>query len=263
MTTELAFLEVLKSEVAALVAPTLGIKVQDFQSCETAATVGLQVKDYLKQVEAKRKELVEPLNRRVKEINEYAKSILAPLEESETHLKRQIATFREAQEKIQREMLRAAEIERLKQEAELRAKQEAERASLEETLVEEDRLAKRFGAEPDQAANQEAQIAELEQRQAEEQAFALMEQKQREHDIAQQNIKNTRKTWKCEATDLEKVPRQYLVITLNSAACLAAARGGITEIPGVRMWQETTVAFGSNTYVPRAALMGRKPDGAA
>jgi hypothetical protein len=249
MSTEIQQFEELRTELTQLVAPTLAIKVSNTGTSATAIEAAKQVKTLQKRIEAKRKDLVGPLNDRVKLINEYAKSIMAPLEQAESHLKRELVSFELEQEKIRLEEMRKAEDERRRIEAELQAKHDAEQAA----LVDDAQVADVFGAD-DNEPSVGARALDLEIAQQEEIARARMAAKQREYDAKSIGIKNARKTWKCEATDISKVPKEFLIITLNSAAVLAAARAGVTEIAGVRLWQETSIAIGANTYVPAALV---------
>lgn len=229
-----------KAEVAEMIAPTLAIRVTDAKSAQDAALAAQQVKLYLKRVDAKRDELVRPLNTRVKEINAYAKNLEAPLLQAERHLKAQLVAYQVEQEEIKKAEARRAEEERRRAEAELRAKQEAERAELATT---DDW----FGA-GDQAAS------ELEAKHAAEKARLEAEAKARIFDIQQKGVKNARKVWRCELLDISLVPKEFQIVSLNEKAILAAARAGVTSIPGVRIWQDTTVAIGVNTWVPEAVL---------
>jgi hypothetical protein len=220
--------------------------VTDFSSGDLAIEAAKAVKSLQKRVEAKRRELVAPLNDRVKEINDYAKEIALPLEKAETYLKQELAAFEIEQAKIRLAAREKAEKERREREAELLAKQEAERAALEEAIAYDSEVAELFGTEPD-ATPVDQKAKDLEQKQLEERARAAQAAKDREYEIKQQGIKNARKTWKCEVVDISLVPKEFLIVTLNQSAVLAAARGGMTNIPGVKLWQETSVAIGANT----------------
>lgn len=50
------------------------------------------------------------------------------------------------------------------------------------------------------------------------------------------------KTWTYEIQDINKVPREYLI--LDTAAVMKAVRLGIREIPGLRIYQKETVKVG-------------------
>lgn len=251
MKIELTQFNELKSELDTLVKPTLSIKVTDFPSSASAIEAAKSVKALQKRIEAKRKELVGPLNDQVKRINDFVKDIMAPLDTAESHLKRQLTDFEVEQEKLRDAERKAAEAERVKREAALAARQEEERAAMAEKLAETSEVEDLFGADegvPDAAM----EAAALEARQAEERARIAQQAKDREYDIKSRGVANTRKIWKCDVEDLDLVPKEFLIVTLNQAAVIAAARAGVTKIPGVKIWQETSIAIGANTSVARA-----------
>lgn len=256
-TTETAIVEFneLQNELAGLVAPTLEIKVTSAASSAAAIDAAKQVKALQGRIEKQRKELVGPLNDRVKAINEYAKTIVAPLNNAEMHLKRELANYEMEQERIRQAKLREAEEERKRKEAELAEKQAKEREQLAAIQAEEAVVVDMFGDDPAEPAVDRA--AALEERQAQEQAKLVQEAKAQEYDVKRAHgISGAKKVWKCEALDLSLVPKEYLIITLNEKAVLAMARAGVTKIPGVRLWQDTQIAISANTRAP--ALPGRR-----
>lgn len=274
MSKELEKFDQLRADITLFVAPVLRVAVSDFKTSDEAIEAGKAIKKYSSELERKRKELVGPLNEQVKMINAYAKSIEQPLIEAEQHLKAQLSAFAAEQEKVRqaklreaeearREAERKAEEERKRLEDELEAKRQAELDALEHDQECQQRAAALFGGEAP-AADLEAEAAKVDERiereRAEVEARAererigrIAEQKQAEYDANQYQIKNARKTWKCELEDISQVPKEFLIVTLNEQAVLAAARAGV-KIPGVRTWQEIGVAFGQNTRVSRAAL---------
>lgn len=252
----LSTFDALKAEAAQLAAPAMDIAVKDFATSQAAIDAGMQVKMLSKKIEERRKAVVEPFNKMVKQINEYAKDLSRPLVEAEAYIKAQLAAFDREQEKIREAARIEAEKERQKKEAEVRAKQEAERMALAKKLEAEHEAANLFGAEPDAKEKQEAEIAALEQKATIELAGLKTEAWEKERAIADMGIKNARKTWKCELVDINLVPKEFLTITLNEKAVLAMARNGVTTIPGVELFQTVSIALGQHTYVPAAALRG-------
>jgi DNA polymerase III alpha subunit (gram-positive type) len=249
MSQDLQKFNELRSAVASFVAPTQEIQVSDPQSAQSAMDTVKTVKHYANEIEKLRKSLVEPLNTRVKEINAYAREVASPLDEAEAHIKRELARFEDAQERIRQEAIRKAEDERRRQAEELAKRQAEERARAaaeiaSNPVVEEENP---FGA---------ASVADLDERQAEEKRALEVTHVQAVWDIEQNRVKGAKKLWKCEAVDLTKVPREFLVISLNEKAVLAMARAGVTEIPGVRLWQETSISVGANSYIPKALMKG-------
>ena len=106
MSTELAVFDELKAEMQALIAPSMDARVTSPETSQKALEALKTVKFLTLQVETKRKEIVEPLKRRAKAVDEYAKGIKDPLERAERHLKSECARFEE-------ELERAREAKRL------------------------------------------------------------------------------------------------------------------------------------------------------
>jgi DNA polymerase III alpha subunit (gram-positive type) len=231
----------LKTEIAVVVAPVMSVKVRDAVSSQQAIDAAMTIKEMNKRIEALRKEAVEPLNQRVKEINAYAKAISLPLDQADGHLRAEINAFAQEQEKIRREALRKVEEERIRKEAELRRKQEEEREALAAG-------AELFGtSEADVAAVVEKQQVEIAVHKAE---IATMD-----FDARQMNIKNTRSTWECKVIDLSLVPKEFLIIQVNEKAAVAAHKAG-ARIPGLEFVEQISVAIGSKTRVPKTMLGG-------
>lgn len=261
MSKELSQFDQLKADITVFVSPVSQIAVKDALSGQKAIEAAKTIKGFLNKLEGKRKELVSPLNDQVKLINSYAKDIEAPLLNAERHIKGQLIAFEEGQEKIRQQRLREEEQKRKEIEAKALAEQErvrlefeAKRAVALAAVEDKSEAAELFGTHDD--GDRKAVEDQLAREEAERQAQFEREAKvraadasARAWDINATRLKNAKKSWKCEATDLSKVPREFLVITLNTAAVLAAARGGTTEIPGVRIWQETGLAIGAHTHL--------------
>jgi len=243
----------LKSDISIFLSPVKTITVSDFKSAQSAIEAAKQVKGFIKRVETVQKLLVEPLNIQVKTINAFAKDIKQPLLDAESFIKARLVAFEIEQEKIRESEKKKLEESRKIAESELLAKQEAARLALLENIKEDKEVSDIFGAGPE-AVPSEEKIAEFDQKAAEALLVTKGHFEAKNWEINQMGVKNSRKTWKCELTDIESVPKEYLIKQLNSQAVLAMARAGVTNIPGVRIWQETTVAIGDHTYIPRKAL---------
>lgn len=244
----------LKSDISTLVMPTMTIKVTSPNSAQTAIHVVKQVKEYLKSVEKKRKDLVDPLNNEVKRINAYAKEIEQPLLKAEAYIKGQLVAFEQEQERIREAARKSAEAERLRLEAEHEAKEEAERQAFLEKQALLAEAASVFGDDDDSVEHAAMEARAFEEEKAQERAVFQGQLSAKDSDIEEIGIKGAKKIWKCELLDIEIVPKEYQIRTLNNQAVLAMARAGIVSIPGVRIWQETSIAIGSATYIPRNQL---------
>ncbi len=284
---ELQRFDKLKSAITQFFGPAKEIVVRNFTSADEATAAGKVVKSYLDQVEETRDALVRPLNAQVKLINEYAKSVKAPLIEVESHLKDQLRTFTIEQERVRQEELRRIEAERrdaerlaaeeaAKAQAEAEAKKQAELAALRASMAAiepepVDELGALFGMNDIQeadAATTAAFVEEERQRieaQADEAKIDAQMKADRERavrdaqfkeqawDAGRKTLKNARTNRKAKLVDINLVPKEFLIITLNEKAATAALKAGAI-IPGVELVEDLSINFGSKTYIPREAI---------
>lgn len=252
MTTELNTFDELAANITVFVAPTKSVQVSDIDSSAKATEVRRQLKFYSQEVEKKRQEMVRPLNERVNEINARCKAICAPILEADSSILHKLNSFASEQEAIkQAEMKRIAEerqkaeraemAARVKAEEELKAKQAAE-AEIEEAG------ASLFGDDEEEIETEsvternERERLELDAKFQLDRNLAETARKQAEYDAGKMQVKGARKTACCEPVDFSKIPKEYLIVTLNSKMVIAAYKGGIKEIPGVRIWEEISVS---------------------
>ncbi len=284
---ELQRFDKLKSAITQFFGPAKEIVVRNFTSADEATAAGKVVKSYLDQVEETRDALVRPLNAQVKLINEYAKNVKAPLIEVESHLKDQLRTFTIEQERVRQEELRRIEAERrdaerlaaeeaAKAQAEAEAKKQADLAALRASMAAiepepVDELGALFGMNDIQeadAATTAAFVEEERQRieaQADEAKIDAQLKADRERavrdaqfkeqawDAGRKTLKNARTNRKAKLVDINLVPKEFLIITLNEKAATAALKAGAI-IPGVELVEDLSINFGSKTYVPREAI---------
>lgn len=254
MNTDLSVFTQLKADISNFVAPAMSIKVTDFDSANKAVEAGKTIKGFLNQIEKKRKEMTAPLDAQKKAIMDYARDIAESLGAAEVSVKSQLVAFELEQEKIRVARQRVIDDERRRIEEEERQRAAQALAELEEKSKLSDRAASIFGSDPEEentaAIEKETLVAQI----AIDTQVRKVEHQQKTWDNERQGISNARKTWKCDLVDINLVPKEFLTITLNNALVLSAARNGVTDIPGVKIYQETTIAFGANTRVPREML---------
>jgi hypothetical protein len=254
MNQDLSVFIELKSSITSFVAPTKAIKVTDFASSQIAIEAAKQLRAYKNQVEDKRKEITDPLNVRIKGLIAYAKEITEPLLEAEKALTNQLIAFEEAQRVIRAAEQAKLDAERARIESEARAKEEAALAEVEVSSEQAASAESIWGVDEAEIAEIQAQketvVAQIEI----DRAVRAAEHKAKTWDVNQNRISGARQTWKCELIDINLVPAAFVIRELNTQAVLAAARGGATDIPGVRLYQETGISLGRNTRVPMAAL---------
>ena len=210
----------LRSDIAEFTKPTLEITVTDNATSSEAFLVAKRVKALQTALESKRKEVVAPLNEQVKKINDYVKSLKAPLDTSEAHLKSQLVKWEMHLETQRREAARLLEEERKKRESEALAK------------IKDLDAQDMFGVSNVDTAKDEL--------------FESLAQDREDDKMAMQNIKETkvsgtRKQWTFEITDPNLVPKEYM--TVDPKLIRAAVTLGKRNIPGVRIFEETKIAI--------------------
>lgn len=221
----------LSADIAIAVKPVLSMVVADEATLNEATLAGKNVKHFAKLVEEKRKELVKPLNDEVKRINDYAKKIAAPLEQAETHIKKELRSYEiEVMARKRAEEQARLEKERKEREEAL----ETERKAREENLA----FLKEFGADENDIVREEI-IAEASTER--EEAELKKDVRSMEKSIAATRVSNTRKVWKHEVTDASLVPREFLIV--DESAIRKAVVAGAREIAGVRIYEDVVVAL--------------------
>lgn len=236
MSQDLVLLNQLQSDISNLVAPFSEFKITSLMDAQSGVNALKEVKQLKERIENTRKILVDPLNTRVKAINDFAKQISQPILSAEVTVKQSLISFEKEQEKIRNDARAKIKEEANQKADELRIKQESELSATKE-------VAEIFGTD-------EKHEQLINDKHLHEQSAAFNERQNALYEIEENKLKNIRKTWKCELIDMNLVPMDYVIKTLNEKAVLAMARAGKTDIPGVRVWQETSLAVGANTYIP-------------
>lgn len=227
---QLQAFDALKSDITVFVQPALTVKVDDRSSCENALLSAKTIKEFQRRIEDKRTELVRPLNDEVKMINAYAKEIMDPLGKAEAHLKDQLIKWEK-----QLEMQRQAELARLEEE---RKKHEAERlakiaAETEKALE----ITDIFGLEENEIQQVSTAVAEIERETFEKK----IDFNRKTAAINSEKVSGVKKVWVFEVTMLSKIPKKYF--ELDEKKIREAIASGTREIPGLRIFQETSIAI--------------------
>lgn len=260
MTNNLAVFAPLKSEITNFVGPSMTRVVSNFDTANEAVDALKTIKRLQKDIEAKRKSLTDPLEAEKKAIIAYARDIADPLDKAEIHVKRQLAAFEDEQAKIRAAAQKKIDDERRARDEEERVKAEKAVADLEAQASADAEAAELFGSdgEPTESAEDKksALLAQIEI----DKKVRAAEHQAKTFDVNQQGVKNARRIWKCDLLDINLVPMEFINKSLNSAAALTAARaadarGETPSIPGLRIYQETSIAVGANTYIPRENLV--------
>ena len=203
--------EAIKKDIAVLQGQVNELVIKDDSTAQSASEFLGQIKARLKRIKQLRVELTQPFKDAVKSADNWFKTQLSPLESMEVTLKQGIGKYMDEKEK-------KALAERLKLEEEQRKK--------EEEAAKKAKAAEKKG-EP--APEPVAPPAPLEPM-----------AKPKSNIQTEAGLVSTSKRWTFEVTDESKVPRDYLAI--NSAAITAAIRNGEREIPGIKIFQKTSVS---------------------
>lgn len=227
-TSQLAQFDKLKAEVIVFVEPIKAIAVTSQETADLALNTCKDVKALQKKVEERRKELVGPLNEQVKRINAYAKELTAPLDKAEVHLKGHLAKWEIELEKVRQADLRKAEEERKKalEEAESRKASQNDEEDFEAMFMSDDER------------KRQQIIAQVEQQRVESEIHS--QHKSNVAHIMQTKVPGARRVWTFEVEDAGKVPREFLCV--DEKKIREAIRSGAREIPGVRIFQDLSVA---------------------
>lgn len=254
---ELVVFEDVKLEITRFVGPIPKLKVIDFKSSAIAIDHGKTIKALLKEVEKQRDALVRPRNEEVRRINAYAAQIREPLEQAEEYLQGQLEAYELEQRKIREAEERRIEEERRARERQLEEEAAAKREELAERVSQQYHSPVFGGAEEPQDAQRAA--IDIERDLEAKRAELNRETASQKLDLAyERRIRNTRYVWDCELVDINQVPAEFLIRTLNKQMVLAAARAGRIQIPGLRIFQKPSIGFGSHTGVAREALTAER-----
>ena len=227
---ELSLFDQLKADIQVVIDPCLSTEVTSDETANGAMALAREIKTLAKRIEDRRKEMVAPLNDQVKKINAYAKSIAEPIEQAERHLKKQLGSWADVLEERRLKALAEAEEERKRKEAEIQAKlreEEEERQTLAMFRSEKENLREEIIAKA-QGDRAIAAVTDIHSSNVK--------------DIASMKVAGAKKLWKFEIEDAEKVPRAYLCV--DERAVRDAIMKGERSIPGVRIYQETSIAIG-------------------
>jgi len=184
-----------------------------------------KIKSKAKELDGLRKSLTKPIDESKKRIMELFKEPFEYLTRAESHVKKAMIGWQADQEKVrQAEQARLAEIQR--KEAEKLQQQAAKEAARVGSL-------KTDAAKANAAAKAEALKAKAE---VVSNMTTTVESK-----IQEVSGISTRKMWKFEITDVNKIPREYMIPDEKYIGQIVRASAGKKEIPGIRVYSENMI----------------------
>lgn len=218
-------------KIANQTANILATKIESQDDFKKLEEMAKEVKKFEKQVEDRRKEIVTPHNDYVKRVKAFTDALVSPIENAIAHSKREFLAWNK---KLEQQRIEAQK----KLDEERRRKEEEARAQLAQQK-EEAEMASAFMPENEQAA---IAVSHQVQEQVIEKQIA-METKAEQKTINQMVVKGVRKNWTFQIEDEVSVPREFLVV--DEKKIRAAVREGVREIPGVRIFEEESMAIRS------------------
>lgn len=200
--------------------------VNDGESLKTASAFLLTIKALRRKIADTFDPIIKKAHEAHKEAIAQKKNVETPLLEGEKIVKGAIGVYSDEQDRIRRE---AEAKQRREQEAfELKKREEEERALAAAIEAEE-------AGKPEAAAEIVAEAETIADKLPE--TVTLPPPKpMMSHGVS------TRKVWKFEVVDATQVPRSYLVPDEKKIGNALKAADYDIDIPGVRTWQETSVA---------------------
>lgn len=187
----------------------LNLQVVDFATADQATGMIGMVKQITDRIEKRRVEIVKPHNDYVKRVNNFANTVLAPLEAADKTIRRNILGWRQREEQKRKE-----------EEARLRAIQ----------------------AEEQKAAEAQAE-ARGEVAPPPPMPIAAVEPLSKTMKGSMGGSATARKDWTFRITDPNAVPREYMVVDEKKIRALVKA--GLRNISGVEIYEEETLAVRS------------------
>lgn len=226
---ELQKFDQLQADLNVFLSPIKTLVVNDQDSCEKGGEAFRSIRKWQKKVDEKVKELIDPYNEEIAKIREYGKKIKQPLLDADTAVDKQLSAYAVH--------LAAKRAEMLKQEAIERQKREDEAAQLARQAKEEADNAALFADTPEEAEAVQAQANATVERVTFE---AAKEHRTIVKSIASEKVRGQTTRWTFDIEDASKIPIEFKIV--SEALIRAQVSVGVRSIPGVRIYQKTTMS---------------------
>lgn len=233
-------------QASRLLADAQSLSITTTAEYNAAAALLPAVKGLASKLEAERFSQTRPLDQQKARVIELYRPLTDTLTKAEGIVKRGLAAFQAEQRRLQQEQQRIADeaARREREAAEKRATEAREKAEEQARLLREAAL-----AEEDElvAAKLELQAARFEERAEmraekwEDRAAAVVAPVV-PVDIPKAAGISSREVWKFAITDHASIPREYLIPDEKAIGGVVRALKGKTNIPGVRVFSEDTIA---------------------
>jgi len=220
------------------------LEVTDAMSLANGADVGQKIKGAIKRLEEMRKEFVNPLNAKVKEVNNKFHFFSDPLEEANRQLNEKMVAFQRAEMekarlvRLELERKQAQDLEKIEQERRLAQ----HRLDEEQKKIDEGNLPiDKESFIQERVATEQQRLKEIEAMKAQqEMAVSMVEPVAKTTRTASGAKVTFKESWKWEITDSHKIPKEYLCV--DERTVKEAIAEGVREIDGIRIFKDISVS---------------------
>jgi DNA repair ATPase RecN len=215
---------------------------------EGAATLLKSIKDMSKKAEDARKKITTPLDQAKAAVMDLFRPTATALENCEKHVKGLMITYSNEQErirKVEEERLRKIAQAEEDRQRKIKEKQEAEwRAKEEKARKEAEELAKAGNAEAARKAQEEADKAAAKAEERRQQAAEVFVPAPTiASSVEKPQGVSMKKNWKARVIDINKVPRNYMIVNEKMLDGIAKSTKGSLKIEGIEFYSEDVLAI--------------------
>lgn len=231
MNTNLAKFDQLKADIQLYVAPIKDIVISDQKTQESAMATAKELKTRLKRIDELRKELKAPFKKAGEEIDAYAKTLEALLDEPSNQLNQKLLAWNRELERV-----RQVEFARIK-------KEESERQAAADKAAKEAMDLAAFEKEigNDEAAETAELVAQAEYERNEIQAINdVKSELKKVEDI---RVKGVTLRWDFTIYDKSLIPIEYMIPNEVLIRKAIVGSNGAVNIPGVESFQKESLTI--------------------
>lgn len=215
-------------EIKTIIQAANELKVENDEQSQHAAKFLGDLKGELKRLEDMRKQLTTGLNDTLKKINNSFKLRSDPLKQADVIVKRKLGAYMDEQRRIQEVEAEKARAEQ--EEAEKKAREEAEKAAAEAAKIKDETERKKAEEE---AAKKAEEAEQIKNQEPEVEAATTSVR-------TDAGLVSSKQVWTFEVEDKSKVPEEFKIV--DEKAVRKAVNGGERNIPGIKIFQKTEIA---------------------
>jgi hypothetical protein len=252
MNTDLSLFNELQTQLTTYFSPVKDIVISDLETSKSVSSAFRELKGLDKKIDAKVKELCEPLKREMDRIKAFGEQVKQPVLAAIKDVSNKQLAYEEVLKSERIKQYQAEQEMQRKRDAEARAAMLAQQKEAEEkarAIREEAETNAMFSAPDDAAeviANAEKEAAKAKANANAESARIAFEAKSQhweaKKEIKEQKVAGVRRSWKGDIIDESIIPDEYMMKIPNEKKIKnAITHMEIREIPGVRIYEDVTL----------------------